>query len=110
LTVVNRQTHDNNSTSLDPIADFKQYGVIMNPDVRRRANFKPDTLKQIARENITAANNPPSVKQEVKSASKSNPQTQGKGGALFSSFAKAKPKVQNVEKVAQKPPKEESST
>jgi hypothetical protein len=79
----------------DPLQNLKLYGTVTNSNVRRRENFKPETLKAIAASN-KAALQPLSKDlqpQMTKAAmSKSTPPANQKKGALFSSFAKAKPK------------------
>jgi hypothetical protein len=106
--------------SADPVADMKIFGTIVNSDVRRRDNVKPDILKRIAKDNAVAAKGATeaSLKGEIKpkteslapsaaTAPKLKTQTSAKGGALFSSFAKAKPKAQGVTKPPAKEIKDE---
>lgn len=79
----------------DPLKNLKLYGTITNSNVRRRENFKPETLKTIAASNKVAVQNAAKelpVPTTNSTASKSAPASNQKKGALFSSFAKAKPK------------------
>lgn len=113
----------NENATADPVADIKIYGTIMNSDVRRRENIKSDTLKRMARDNVVTAKNAKGLplQEEIKPkreslepskpaaapTSKQKAQANTKGGALFSSFAKAKPKAQGVVKLPSKETKNE---
>ena len=105
----------------DPLTDFKIYGTIYNPYVKRRKNYPATATAKAAPSSQSSASAAKSVlgqpaaaprpskpaapppSSSAKPAAKAQPAAKPAGGALFNSFAKTRPPKPGAKKAASPP-------
>jgi hypothetical protein len=123
LTIANEALHRAQANN-DPLKDFKIYGTIYNPHVKRRKNYtageaskatpaseSTSAVKSVLAQPAARASKPPPPPASTKPgpAKPAAPKPQATG-ALLSSFAKTRPPKPAAKKAAASPEQSKSAT